>query len=260
MAYQTLSVTDIPHGKTIMLNRIAYRNSLNTVAINELNNVLDESEKNTTCKILILKGQQNIFCTGMDFKEMTQAMPFKEDETKQFASHYAALLKRFTAIPKIIIAIIEGEVLAGGLGLVAASDIVIASPRSQFTLSEALWGLLPANVMPYLIRRIGFQKAYWMTLSTKTISAAEAHAIHLIDELNEDPEAILHTYLLRLTRLHEQTIRDIKNYFRKMWIIDENMEQTAISELARLMNESRIQDNIKRFIEQGKFPWEEAHG
>lgn len=258
MSYQTLLITnnpDIPHLINITLNRLEHRNSLNKLLISELHDVLDQIEKNPDCRMVILKGQQGIFCTGMDFKEASQSNT--EEGTTQSPSEYMDLLKRFTLIPKIIVTEVDGEVMAGGMGLVVASDLAIGTTRSKFTLSEALWGLLPANLMPFLIRRIGFQKAYLMTLTTQTVTAVEAHAIHLIDELSDQPEEILRKYALRLSRLNEQTIRDLKQYFRKMWIINESMEQIAIHELARLMQEPRIRTNIKRFVEQGKFPWEE---
>lgn len=259
MSYQTLLITntpDIPHIINITFNRLEHRNSLNNLLISELHDALNQIEKNPAYRMVILKGQQGIFCTGMDFEEANQNTPAPEREGIQLPTQYMDLLKRFTLTPKIIVAEVDGEVMAGGVGLVAASDLAIATTRSRFTLSEALWGLIPANLMPFLIRRIGFQKSYLMTLTTQAVTAAEAHAIHLIDELGDQPEEILRKYALRLGRLNEQTISDIKQYFRKMWIINESMEKIAIHELARLMQEPRIQTNIKGFVEQGKFPWE----
>lgn len=255
MPYKTIIVEDIPQGRSITLNRVENRNSINALLLEELHQELDQVEKNAAFKLIILKGQQGLFCTGMDFQEVVQNLS-TIDTSSQFASSYQNLLKRFTTLPKIIISVVDGQVMAGGVGLVAASDLVIATSKSQFTLSEALWGLLPANVLPYLIRRIGFQKSYLMTLATQTMCASDALIFHLIDELSDEPEAILRKYILRFARLNEQTIRDIKNFFRKLWIVDEKMEQTAIQELTRLIKEPRIQNNIKQFVESGKFPWE----
>lgn len=255
MDYKTLLVADIPHGISITLNRLEQRNSLNSVILGEIHQALDAAEKNSACRLIVLKGQQGIFCTGMDFSEISQVTVQKENAA-QFAGKYMGLLKRFATLPKIIVALIEGQVMAGGVGLVAASDIVIATNKSQFTLSEALWGLLPANVLPYLIRRIGFQKSYFMTLTTQAMTAADAYACHLVDELSDDPTDALRKHTIRLARLNEQTIHDLKAYFRKLWLIDDKMEKLALDELARLMQESRVQNNIKRYVQEGKFPWE----
>jgi polyketide biosynthesis enoyl-CoA hydratase PksH len=263
MDYQTLIVKETQkHGLSVTLNRLENQNALNYQLIHELHEVLNAVENNPSCRFIILKGQSGIFCTGMDFKELSQNMAqgINEEETKKFVSSYLTLLRRFSLSPKIIITEIDGKVMAGGIGLVAASDIVIATSASQFTLSEALWGLLPANVMPYLIRRVGFQPAYFMTLTTQTLSAKDAHSFRLVDELSDDIEAAERKYLLRLTRLDEKTILDLKSYFRKLWIVDDTMEQTAIAELVRLLKEPRILNNITRFIQKGKFPWESNNG
>ncbi len=253
--YKTLLVNDIQHGISVTLNRPEQKNALNSLSLSELQNVISEAEKNPACRVIILKGQQGLFCTGMDFHEAIEHIP-QGKEAAQWSSHYMALLKRISLSSKIVIAQVDGQVMAGGIGLVAASDLVIATSKSQFSLSEALWALLPANVLPYLIRRVGFQKAYLMTLTTQTLSAAEAHTINLVDELTDQPEDVLKKLMLRFVRLEQQTVSDLKRYLRKLWIIDEKMEQTAIQELARLIQEPRVQGNIKRFVEQGKFPWE----
>lgn len=252
MNFTTVLISDIPHGIRITLNRLEQRNSLNTTLLNELNQVLNIADKNPDCRIIVLSGQSGIFCTGMDFNEVS----YQSDDLIS-ASSYMNTLKRFATMSKVIIAEIDGQVMAGGVGLVAASDIVIATTRSHFTLSEALWGLLPANVLPYLIRRVGFQKAYWMTLTTQTLSATDAHAIHLVDELSDQGD-VLRKLIMRLARLDEQTIMDMKQYFQKLWFINETMEQVAISELERLMAEPRVKNNITRFVREGKFPWEKV--
>ena len=92
--------------------------------------------------------------------------------------------------------------MAGGVGLVAACDLAVAGPAATFTLSETLWGLLPAMVMPFLVRRVGPQRAFRLTLSAETIDASEAHRIGMVDELAENPEVKLRALERRLSRLH----------------------------------------------------------
>lgn len=257
MNYQTLLVEKIAKNCiTITLNRPSQRNTINNQLLQELHQVLDQVENDATCRVVILAGQSGVFCTGMDFQEMSSVAFSAHNDIVDWASQYMGLLKRFSSTSKIIIAKVEGEVTAGGIGFVSASDIVIAHTQSQFMLSEALWGLLPANVLPYLIRRVGFQKAYFMTLTTQKMTAEEAHACHLVDEVTDQLDDVMRRYLLRLTRLNSSTIQDMKTYFRKLWIVNDAMEKAAIHELARLIQESRVQTNIKNFVENRKFPWE----
>src|SRR5439155_22787849 len=77
---------------------------------------------------------------------------------------------------------VQGKANAGGIDIVAACDIVLADHAAQFSLSELLFGLFPACVLPFLIRRVGFQKAHYMTLMTQPISAQRAHTWGLVDE------------------------------------------------------------------------------
>lgn len=250
MEFKTLIVKDLNHGLEITLNRLEKRNSINAEMLSELHAILHLAEKTPHWTIIILRGQCGIFCMGMDFKAVSEG-------ENTFAHDYMSLLKRLAKVPKIIISVVEGRVMAGGVGLVAASDLVISTPTSEFSLSELLWGLLPANVLPYLIRRVGFQKAYKMSLTSQVVSAEEAHQMNLVDYLTSDPEKILLELVPNLLRVKEITLRDFKNYFRKMWLINEEMETAAMQELQRLVKEPHVKHNMQRFLETGKFPWQE---
>jgi len=257
MFYETILVTELPHAFTITIHRPKNRNSMNKQLLLDLHDVLNRAEQKPAVRLIFIQGENGLFCTGMDFEEVVENIS-AESPPPALSSDYMALLKRFSSTSKIIVALLDGQVLAGGVGIAAASDIVVSTSRTHFALSEALWGLLPACVMPYLIRRIGFQKAYHMTLTTQTIAANEAKSIGLIDELNENLAESIRHLTLRLLRVHEETVADLKSYFRKMWIISEAMENTAIAELNRLVNKPRVINNIRHFIENQSFPWESA--
>ncbi len=255
MQYETLLVTESSNSLTITLHRPAQRNSINMRFLTELHHALDVAENTSQCRFIILQGENGIFCTGMDFQELIQDNA-NTTGCEKFANNYMQLLKRFANTTKIVITLLDGQVLAGGMGLAAASDLILSTPATQLGLSETLWGLLPACVMPFLIRRIGFQKAYTMTLTTETLNAETANKIGLIDEITTDLQDTLRRLLIRLNRINQQTVGDVKAYFRKMWIITDAMELTAINELIRLTAQPKIQANIKNFIEHQEFPWE----
>jgi polyketide biosynthesis enoyl-CoA hydratase PksH len=257
MEYETLLVNESPGALTVTFNRLSHRNSLNDTVLQELNKVLDLAEGDPGCRLVILEGQQGVFCTGMDFE--TVSLQDSRGDTgfeKASASLYMSTISRLALIPKVIISRVDGQVMAGGIGLVAASDLAIATPRSRFSLSEALWGLLPAMVAPYLIRRVGYQTAYRMTLTTLPLSAEEAYAAHLVDEVSEDLGAAARKLQVKLMRLEESTLGNMKRYFRKMWFITEELEELAIAETSRLMSLPRVKENIRNFVEKQQFPWE----
>lgn len=255
MNYETLVVRALPRQRMVTLSRPGRNNSINSGMIRELGSVLDEAEGDPACRMVVIEGAPGVFCTGMDFQEVAGRRDVAAAEAVRI-SEYMALLRRFTLSPKVVIARVDGRVIAGGVGLVAASDLVLATGRSEFSLSEALWGLLPCCVIPFLIRRVGFQKAYAMTLTTRPVSAAEAQTFHLVDEVTPNPDESLRRLGLRLNLLEEETLGDLKRYFRRMWMLTEDMERHAVEEITRLASLPRVQRNIATFVESGVFPWE----
>ena len=190
----------------------------------------------------------------MDFKSVVSMgiEKLKEDDP----NGYYNLLKQFSTCSKIVISKIEGTVNAGGIGIVAASDIVIANETAVFSLSEMLFGLLPACVLPFLIRRVGFQKAKWLTLTTKSITSNKACDIGLVDEVANNVNEALRKNLLRLTRLESSTIKDAKIYMNDLWILNDDTQKFAVSKLQDLMGTEKVQSNLFNFVNHGKFPWD----
>ena len=253
--WQTIQLRGTGRQMTVTIARPERANSINATLLHELNAALTAAEQSPDCRLFVLEGAPGVFCTGMDFQEAAASTSASSAETVDIAA-YMELLKRFTTTSRVVIAKLDGKVIAGGVGLAAAADIVIATERTMFSLSEALWGLLPCCVIPFLIRRVGFQKAYHMTLTTRTFTATEAQAMGLVDELTAQPDEALRKLSLRLNLLEDQTLLDLKSYFRKMWIITGEMEQTAVREIERLTLQPHVQRNIANFAASGTFPWE----
>lgn len=256
MQYETIQVKESLGRLTITIDRPEQRNSINDTFLKEINEVLDLAEQDSNCRVVLLEGQNGVFCTGMDFEKVTQEAQVQHPVKTPQVGSYMETIRRFTLTPRVIISIIDGEVMAGGVGLAAASDLAIATPRSRFSLSEALWGLIPAMVTPYLIRRVGFQAAYRMTLTTLAITAQEAWEAHLIDEISETPQDNVQRWWLRLSKLEETTIKTIKQFFRNMWIINRPMEEMAVNETARLSSDPGVIENIVNYVKYQKFPWD----
>ncbi len=259
MSLETLSLKETNDCITLTLNRVQQKNAINSMMLQELNRILDYAEEKKHCRLIILEGQEGFFCTGMDFQELTKKFPTSDSAGfHHWTSQYMATLKRFATTSKVIVASVDGAVIAGGVGLAAASDLVIATKRSSFKLSEALWGLLPSMVAPYLIRRIGFQKTYALSLTCQTVEAQEAHSFHLIDVLTDNPHEAIQEILRRVSRLEITTVSNLKAYFRKLWIINESMENAAVDMTTTLLSDPIAQAKIMDFIERGRssLPWE----
>lgn len=255
MVYSSLLVKPGPRSVTLTIHRPESQNAIDDTLLDELLHALDAAEADPECRMIVLTGENGVFCTGMDFNAVARQASAGSSEAMRGA-RYMEVLRRFATIPRTVIARVDGRVTAGGVGFVAASDLVVATERTQFNLTEALWGLLPCCVMPYLIRRVGFQPAYRLTLTTQTISARDALPFHLVDEVSNDPDDAIRKWALRVTKLDPQTLRDLKAYFRQMWIVDDRMEQHAVAEIGRLVAEPRVIANITNFVTRRQFPWE----
>jgi polyketide biosynthesis enoyl-CoA hydratase PksH len=242
----------------LTLDRAERQNAIDQELIDALQAALDEAERSATCRIVVLQGSGGVFCTGMDMAVAgdEQRGPGEDPGGRAFF----ALLRRLTAIPRVVVASVDGRAVAGGVGLMAASDLVYATERSTFSLPEALWGLLPCCVLPFLIRRVGFQKAYSMTLSTLPVTADEARRVHLVDEVTGSAEALVHRLAFRVTKLDDVVLGDLKRYFARLHPISQEVEETAVSELARLMASPAVRDRTADFAANRRLPWERPPG
>jgi polyketide biosynthesis enoyl-CoA hydratase PksH len=252
--YSSIKVTLQRSVLTLQMYRPEVNNSINIDLINEMMFVLNEAEPIPEIKVIVLEGLPDFFSTGMDFQVASKAQSITM-HPDDFGKYYE-ILEHFATCSKTIVSKVRGKVNAGGIGFVAASDIVIVDEKATFGLSEALFGLLPACVMPFLIRRIGYQKAQWLTMITQSITAERAFQIGLADELTANIDDSLRRNLLRLSRLDTETIRDLKDYMSKLWIINGQTRTLAINKISAMASSQKIQDNIRNFEQYGKFPWD----
>jgi polyketide biosynthesis enoyl-CoA hydratase PksH len=251
---RTLQVA--PQGRvlSVVLNRPERQNALNAAMIAELHAVLDAAEADPDIRVVALAAAGPDFCAGMDFAEASSAAPADAAATQAIAAFYR-LMERFTLTPKVVVANVSGRVTAGGVGLVAAADFVIATPAASFQLSEVLFGLLPATVAPFVIRRCGFQPAYRLSLTAQRIDAKRALELGLVDELGEDGAKALRELVMRIGRVREACVGDLKRYFRELWIIGQGTETAAVDTISRLISDPATIDGIRRFVQEASPIW-----
>lgn len=253
---ETLRVRDDGDVLRVTLDRPHRQNAINDVLLAELHDVLDRAEKSPQCRIVAIGGAGGVFCTGMDFADATSTEAAADDLAARGGAAFLGLLKRLTTVPRVVVSIVDGRVAGGGVGVAAASDFVYATPRSTFGLPEALWGLLPCCVLPFLVRRVGFQPASAMTMSTLPMAADRACQTHLVDEVADDPEPALRRLRMRLRRIDPDTIAAMKAYLRGMWALTDDMERAAVGEFSRLMSTELVRDRIAGFASNQELPWE----
>ena len=168
---------------TVTLKRPEVRNAFNDEVIAEVTAVFSELAERTEVRCIVLAGNGPAFCAGADLNWMKRMAGYTRDENVADAAALANMLKGIYRCPKPTIARVQGDVYAGGTGLVAACDIAVSVDTAQFCLSEVKLGLIPATISPYVIRAMGARAAHRYFLTAERFSAVEALRIGFVHEV-----------------------------------------------------------------------------
>ncbi len=185
----TLKISRDGHVARVTLNRAQVRNAFNDAVIAELTAAFSELSQDPTLRAIVLAAVGKAFCAGADLNWMKAMAGYSWEENHADAAKLAEMLWTIYRCPVPVIARVQGDVYAGGVGLVAVCDIVVASDTAGFCLSEAKLGLLPATISPYVVRAMGEQAARRYFVTAERFSAAEAHRLGLVHELTT-PETL----------------------------------------------------------------------
>jgi polyketide biosynthesis enoyl-CoA hydratase PksH len=251
--YETIQVHLAGSLCTLQFDRPEAKNSINNRLIEDCWDALQKHRD--SIDILVIEGLPEVFCFGADFKEIGAGSNQAECESIN-AEGLWDLWAEIATGPFVSIAHVRGGVNAGGVGFVAACDIVLASESTNFSLSELLFGLMPACVLPFLIRRIGRQKAHYMTLMTQPVSVGTANEWGLVDAIARDSEDLLRKHLLRLRRLSKQAIIRYKRYMHDLDGTLGAAKPMALMANREVFSDQGNLDRIARYLETGAFPWE----
>lgn len=232
-----------------VMNRPDRHNSLTPELVDALFEALQDCEEDAAARAFIIEGAGGYFSSGMDLAAAAGGPGARGAGGDAFVR----LLKRMTTSSVVVASVVDGTASGGGVGLAAASDFVFATPRSQFSLPELLWGLLPCVVAPFLIRRVGFQACQRMTLLTSPIGAELALRYGLVDAIDE---AALPRLLQRLQSVAPEGIGKAKRYLSRLWILDDAMLNVALDELDQLLAAPEVADRLRGFAEHARYPWE----
>jgi len=252
MDYQTVKVRFDGPICFLQLNRPEAGNAINSLLVEECGRVLDACE--TSIPVIVLEGLPAVFCPGADFSEI--ALGMENGNTGPNPEPLYELWLRLATGPYVTVAHVRGKVNAGGMGFVAACDIVLADDKAVFSLSELLFGLFPACVLPFLVRRIGFQKAHYLTLTTAPVPVQSAYEWGLVDAYEPESDALVRKHLLRLRRLSKTGIMRYKRYMEGLWDLPRRAKSDAIRANKEIFSDPNILEGIVRYAEEGKFPWQ----
>ncbi|MDQ1812389.1 enoyl-CoA hydratase/isomerase [Massilia sp. CCM 9210] len=255
-SYDTLRVRFDDDICFLQMHRPDSGNAINTLLIEELGHALGACVGHA--KVVVLEGLPEAFCSGADFKEIQTRVDGDGlgGQDRQDPGPLYDLWHQLACGPFVTVAHVRGRANAGGIGFVAACDIVLSETKAVYSLSELLFGLMPACVLPFLIRRVGFAKANYMTLMTQPVSAAQAMEWGLVDACDDNSDNLVRKHLLRLRRLGKDGIARYKRYAGSLDDALVAAKPKALAANLEVFTDPGNLRTIARYVRTGKFPWE----
>ncbi|MCW5612615.1 MAG: crotonase/enoyl-CoA hydratase family protein [Rubrivivax sp.] len=168
---------------TLTLNRPATHNALNATLIAELKRAADWLAGQSSLRAVVLTGAGASFCAGGDLGWMQQNMKKSRAERVAESFELALMLRALNELPMPLIGRINGPAYGGGVGMISVCDVSVAVDTGVYCLTEVRLGLLPANIAPYVVARMGEANARRTFLTAKRMTAAEARRLGLVSEV-----------------------------------------------------------------------------
>ncbi len=177
------------HVAEVWLNRPDVRNAFNDEVIAELTQTFAQLASEPQLRVVQLGARGKAFCAGADLNWMRAMADYSWEQNRADAQKLADMLWALDQCPVPVVGRVHGDCYAGGMGLAAICDVLVASSNVTFCLSEARLGLSPATISPYVVRAMGAQAARRYFVTAERFSAGQAHALGMVHELCE-PEAL----------------------------------------------------------------------
>lgn len=268
MTFPTCTTLDLERDGdwlTIWLNRPAVRNALSTETMAELGAVFGALHGARDVRGVTLRGRGGVFCAGGDLKGF-QALLASADAAGIAAMNRdgGKLFDVVASIPQVLVVLVEGAAMAGGLGLVCAADVVAVAEDALFAISETSIGLVPAQIAPFLVERLGLRVARRLMLTGERFDGAEAARIGLAD------------YAVAGVAELDALERDVRAKVRRcapganaatkrIALATRSLDRAAMIELAgetfaRCLLSAEGREGIASFLEKRKPAWAVASG
>lgn len=255
----------------ITLNRPEVRNAMSRQMVAELRAALEAAEADASVRVLVLRGAGGHFCAGADLKDLVgarmralQAAPqavaadTAPDEMAQINAQFGELCVAYAKTPLALIAVLEGSVMGGGLGLACVADVVLASESAVFRLPETSLGVVPAQIAPFLVERLGYSQAKRLAVTGGKLGAVDAlamglvHAVHAAEQL----DAALGSLLAEILLCAPGALAATKALVRKARLLP---PEVLVQEAARLFSSaaqgSEGLEGTTAFLQKRKPAW-----
>ncbi|MDU8929027.1 crotonase/enoyl-CoA hydratase family protein [Alisedimentitalea sp. MJ-SS2] len=257
--YETLSIeTDDRGVATLWLDRAEKHNAMSGAMIEELAAAAKALDNDADVRVVILAAKGKSFCAGGDLRWMQDQMAADAETRRAEARKLAMALYALNTLSKPLIARVQGNAFGGGIGMMSVADVAIGVDSATFGLTEVKLGLIPATISPYVLARMGEDKARRVFMSARLFGAQEAEKLNLLakvvseDELDEAVEAEVKPYLSAAPG----AVAESKRLARMLGpsITPEIVDET-IDRLVQTWEGDEAKEGIAAFFEKRKAPW-----
>jgi len=187
--YETIAVSRDGPVATVSLNRPDVRNAMNPVMISEITAVFTAFNTDDDVRVIILRGEGNVFCAGGDLNWMKDVLGQTEAEVVEDSRLLLNMYRSINDSPKLVIASLRGAAVAGGLGIISCADVVIAEAQTKFCISEVKIGLVPGIIAAFILPRMGPGWFRYLSKTAILFDTDTARTAGLIHEIANDDAA-----------------------------------------------------------------------
>ncbi len=244
---------------TVTLNRPDVRNAFNEAMIAELTDVFESMGERQDVRAVVLAANGKAFCAGADLNWMKKMAAFSDDENRADAMRLANMLYAIWRCPQPVIARVSGDAYAGGMGLIAACDIVVAVDAARFCLSEARLGLIPATIAPYVIRALGEQASRRYFTTAEQFDCATGLRLGLVSEMvaAERLDATVQQIVETLVANSPHAVRECKRLVQDVAgrALDTALIEDTAARIARVRASEEGREGVASFLEKRAPAW-----
>ena len=247
------------HVATVTLTRPEVRNAFNDAVIAQLSETFVQLGERADVRAIVLAAEGPAFCAGADLNWMRRMADYTRDENLADAAQLAFMLRTIYECPKPTIARVQGDVYAGGMGLVAVCDMAVSVDTAHFCLSEVKLGLIPATISPYVIRAMGPRAAHRWFLTAERFDAAEAlrigfvHELASADALDAKVGEIVHALVSASPNAVRQCKRLVQDVAERD--ISRLLIERTVEDIADIRASDEGKEGVQSFLQKRKPNW-----
>ena len=244
---------------TVVLSRPDVRNAFNDEVIAELSQAFIQLGDDPQVRAIVLMAEGPAFCAGADLNWMRRMADYSREENEQDAEKLAFMLRTIYECPKPTIARVQGDVYAGGMGLVACCDMAVSVDTANYCLSEVKLGLIPATISPYVIRAMGPRASHRYFLTAERFSAQQAQRIGFVHEVvpADQLDATVSTWVQALLAASPNAIKECKKLVQ--YVADRDITRLLIDHTVKAIADIRASDEgkegVQSFLNKRKPAW-----